>query len=188
MSTVSPLSLSTLQVEILFAIFKLLDRPSKLSLGLTSPRFLHLLASYYDLERYRRDERTQRKLGIPEGVSFDESAAQPAIIRWLAASGCDDIDNPQQVEEEDYSPAAGLNDIGASDDFAEEQKALLPYEETEEGVEDAAVENIISDWLRAKFNINGGCILCAECYRYMLVLGPDGKITPWLENMLSRSA
>ncbi|KAI9855035.1 MAG: hypothetical protein M1813_000579 [Trichoglossum hirsutum] len=186
MSTVSSLSLSTLQVEILFAIFKLLDRPSKLSLGLTSPHFLHLLASYYDLDRYRRDERKWRKLGIPEGVSLDESAAQPAIIRWLSASGCDDIDNPQQVEEKDYLPAAGPNDIGFSDDFVEEQKALVPYEETEEGIEGAMVENIISDWLRAKFNINGGCTLCAECYRYMLVLGPDGKVTPWLENMLSR--
>ncbi|KAI9780439.1 MAG: hypothetical protein M1839_006713 [Geoglossum umbratile] len=186
MSAVPSPSLLTLPVEVLFAIFKFLSRPSKLSLGLTCPDFLHLFANYYDLERYRRDEIGWRKIGIPVGVSLDESAAQPAIIRWLALSGCDDIDNPPPVEEEESSLAVELRDPSPFDDYVEE--VLQPYEETESGREDAMVESIISDWLRAKFDVNGGCILCAECCRYMLILGPDGGITPWSKNMLSRPA
>lgn len=181
-------SLSTLPVEVLFAIFKRLDRPSKLSLGLAGPHFLHLLARYYDLDRYRDNENIWKKIGLPAGVSWDESAAQPTIIRWLAASGSDAIDDPQEVEEEEEYPAEGLNDIGVFDDLDEEQEVPLPYEETEEGREDAMVENIISDWLRAKFDINGRCIICAECCRYMLVLGLDRKITMWSKNMLGRQA
>ena len=177
-----------LPAEVSFAIFKHLDRPSKLSLGLSGPYFLRLLASYYDLDRYRHDENIWRKIGLPAGVSWDESTAQPAIIRWLAASGSDDIDDPPQVEEEEEYPSGESSDIGAFFDPDREQEVPLPYEETELAREDAMVENIISDWLRAKFDINGGCIICAECYRYMLVLGPDGKIAPWSKNMLSRPA
>jgi hypothetical protein len=182
------LSLSTLPAEILFAIFKHLDRPSKLSLGLTGPHFLHLLARYYDLDRYRDNENIWKKIGLPAGVSWGESAAQPTIIRWLAASGSDDIDDPPEVEEEEEHLAIGLNDIGAFDDLDGEQEAPLPYEDTEVGQEDAIVETIISDWLRAKFGINGGCIICAECCRYMLVFGLDRKITLWSKNMLGRPA
>jgi hypothetical protein len=177
-----------LPVEVLFAIFKLLDRPGKLSLGMTGPHFLHLLARYYDLDRYRDDQVKWKKIGIPAGVSWDDSAAQPAIIRWLAASGCDDIDNPpeaDQSEEEEEDPSLSLNNFGAYHTFGE-QEVPLSYEESELGLEDAMVESIISAWLRAKFNIKGGCVICAECYRYMLVLGPDGNITSWSENMLSR--
>jgi hypothetical protein len=185
-------SLSMLPAEVLFAIFKRLDRPSKLSLGLTGPHFLHLLARYYDLDRYRDDENKWKKIGLPAGVSWDESAAQPTIIRWLAAYGSDDIDDPPEVQEEEEYPAIGLNDIGGFDDLDDdldgEQEVPPPYEDTEEGREDAIVETIISDWLRAKFDIKGGCIICAECCRYMLVLGLDRKITPWSKNMLGRQA
>jgi hypothetical protein len=45
-------SLQTLPAEILYAIFKNLNRPDKLALGLTCPFFLHLFARYYDLDRY----------------------------------------------------------------------------------------------------------------------------------------
>lgn len=128
------------------------------------------------------------KFGLPAGVSRDESAAQPAIIRWLAAAGGDDIDDPPEVEEEEEYPAVDGNDIGFFDDLDEEQEEPLPYEDTEVGREDAIVETLISDWLRAKFNITGGCIICAECCRYMLVLGLNGKITPWSKNMLGRQA
>jgi hypothetical protein len=186
MSMAVALSLSSLPAEILFAIFKRLDRPSKLSLGLTSPHFLHLLARYYDLDRYRDNENIWKKIGLPPGVSWGESAAQPTIIRWLAASGSDDIDDPTEVEEEEEYLAVGPNDIGPFDDLDGEQEVPLPYEDTEEGREDAIVETIISNWLRAKFDINGGCIICAECCRYMLVLGPDRKITRWAKNMLGR--
>jgi len=188
MSVVTSPSLSMLSAEVLFPIFKRLDRPSKLSLGMTGPHFLRLFASCYDLDRYRHDENAWKKIGLPAGVTWDESAAQPAIIRWLAASGSDDNDDPPQLEEEEEYPAVGLNDIGDFHDPVGEQEVPPPYEETEEAREDAMVESIISDWLRAKFDINGGCIICAECYRYMLVLGPDGKIIPWSRNMLSRPA
>jgi hypothetical protein len=181
-------SLSILPAEVLFAIFKRLDRPSKLSLGMTGPHFLRLLARYYDLDRYRDNENMWKKIGLRAGVSWDESAAQPAIIRWLAAAGSDDIDDPPGGEEEEEHPAARLSDIGGFDDLDAEQNVEPPYEETELAREDAMVESTISDWLRAKFGINGGCIMCAECCRYMLVLGPDRKITPWSQNMLSRPA
>ena len=134
------------------------------------------------------------KIGLPEGVSWKESAAQPAIVRWLCASGCDDIDNPPpevQEEKEDESLTSPLDyydPLFYSDEELLEHHHIVPYERTDEAQEDMMVENIISDWLGAKFNINGGCILCAECYRYMLVLGPDGKTTPWSMNMLSRPA
>jgi hypothetical protein len=188
MSTAVAPSLLTLPAEVSFAIFKRLDRPSKLSLGLTGPHFLHLLARYYDLDRYRDNENMCKKFDLPAGVSWDESAAQPTIIRWLAASGSDDIDDPLEAEEEEEYPAADENDIGFFDDPDEEQEGPLPYEDTEEARDDAIVETLISDWLRAKFNITGGCIICAECCRYMLVLGLDGKITPWSKNMLGRQA
>ena len=184
--------LSTLPAEILFAIFRLLYRPSKLSLGLAGPQFLHLFAKYYDLDRYKDDVNKWEKIGLPEGVSWKESAAQPKIIRWLCASGCDDIDNPPpevQEEKEEESPT-GLPDYYDPMFYSDEELLgdLVPYERTDEAQEDMMVENIISDWLGAKFNIDGGCILCAGCYRYMLVLGPDGKTTPWSMNMLSRPA
>lgn len=178
-------SLSMLPTEVLFAIFKRLDRHSKLSLGLTGPHFLHLLASYYDLDRYRRDEQRWEKIGLPTGVSWDESAAQPTIIRWLSASGCDDIDNPPQVVEEEEYPVDEPKDIW-SPCLVHEPELPPPYEETEGGKADMMVESIISRWLREKFGIRAGCIICAECYRYMLVLGRDGKITPWSKNMLTR--
>jgi hypothetical protein len=187
-TTVVAPSLSILPAEILFAIFKRLDRPSKLSLGLTGPHFLHLLARYYDLDRYRNDKNIWEKIGLPAGASWDESAAQPTIIRWLASPGSDDIDDPPEVEEEGEYLSVGLDDIGAFDDPDGEQEVPLPYEDTEEGQEDRIVETIISDWLRAKFGINGGCIICAECCRYMLVLGLDRKIAPWSKNMLGRQA
>jgi hypothetical protein len=188
MSVATAPSLSVLPSEVLFAIFKRLDRPSKLSLGMTGPHFLRLLARYYDLDRYRDNENKWKKIGLPAGVSWDESAAQPTIIRWLAAAGSDDIDDPPGNEEEEEHPAVRLSDIGGFDDSDSEQDAELPYEETELAWEDAMVETTISDWLRAKFGIHGGCIICAECYRYMLVLGPDKKTTRWSQNMLSRPA
>lgn len=186
-TTAAP-SLSILPAEILFALFKRLDRPSKLSLGLTGPYFLHLLARYYDLDRYRDKEDIWKKIGLPAGVSWGDSAAQATIVRWLAASGCDDIDNPLEVEEEVEYPDVGINDIEAFSDSDGELEVPLPYEDTEEAREDAMVETIISDWLRAKFDVSGGCIICAECCRYMLVLGLDRKTTGWSKNMLGRPA
>jgi hypothetical protein len=192
----SPSALSKLPQEILFAIFKLLDRPSKLSLGLTSPYFLHSFANYYDLDRYRdkTDKIAQRKFGLPEGISWADSMAQPTIIRWLALPGCDDIDDPPPIEEEEYPIAEEEVDSdihmfrGPLDIYEEDEEYDLPtpYEESELGQEDAIVEAIISDWLRTKLHVHGGVVLCGECQRYMRILRPDGKIDPWSENMLNR--
>jgi len=186
MATAIGPTLPLLPTEVLFSIFKLLNRPSKLSLGLTSPHFLHLFASYYDLNRYRNDEKIWEKLGLPTGISWSDSAAQPAIIRWLAASGSDPIDDPPQVEEEEEYPAEEEYDINDWGDPFREPEVPPPYEETEPYLEDMMVDTIISDWLRARFDVKGGCFHCAGCYRYMLVFGPDGRITPWSKNMLNR--
>lgn len=86
-------------MEIQFRIFKFLDRPSKLSLGLTGPDFLSLLGTYYDLGRYKRDVKVWNKIGFPEGVSWGDSATQPTIIRWVGIIGGDDIDDPPQGSE-----------------------------------------------------------------------------------------
>jgi hypothetical protein len=203
----SPL-LSALPAEVLFAIFKRLDRPSKLSLAMTGPQFLSRFASYYDLERYRADEAAWKRIGLPDGLSWVDSGAQATIIRWLAALGCDDIDDPPNREEEEAAPAEESNDHavfhGSTEeeeeeegfnynpfhDVPSEEEEELPmrYEETEEAREDKMVQSIISDWLRAKFDTKGECVMCAICCRWMLVFGADGRIIPWTRNMLSRPA
>jgi hypothetical protein len=188
------LSLLMLPVEIIYAIFKRLDRPSQLSLGLTGPHLLRLFASYYDLDRYRNDEKGWKKIGLSAGVSWDDSAAQPTIIRWLALAGCGDIDSPpapppeEEEEEEEQDLTGGFADAFGLD--LDDRLADLPppHEGSDEAREDKMVESIISNWLRAKFGIHGGCVICAECSRYMLVLGPNGKMAPWSKKMLSRPA
>jgi hypothetical protein len=76
----------------------------------------------------------------------------------------------------------GLNDIGAFDDLNGEQEGPLPYEETELGREDGSIYNL--GLAESKIRHQRGMHhLCR-----MLVLGPDGKITPWSKNMLSRPA
>jgi hypothetical protein len=178
-------SLSTVPVEITYHIFKLLDRPGKLSLGLASPHFLHLFAKYYDLDRYRGEPSFDRKLGLPTGVSWSDSAAQPVIIRWLAIPGGDDIDDPALLpEEEEEEPPADIPESWAFED--DEQDYPLPYEETEGGKEDALVEEILNRALNTQFGVVGESIFCAECYRYMEINGPDGRVTPWAANMMCR--
>jgi hypothetical protein len=90
----SQASLSNLSVDLLFKIFKLLERPSKLCLALSSPWILHLFAKYYDLDRYRSETFTAQKMTVPEMLSWEDPKAQGAIIRWTAMPGGDDIDDP----------------------------------------------------------------------------------------------
>lgn len=41
---------------------------------------------------------------------------------------------------------------------------------------DTPAEAVISDWLEAKFDKTGGCIICDCCARFKFRRGPDGEI------------
>ncbi|KAI9929441.1 hypothetical protein MW887_000912 [Aspergillus wentii] len=186
-----PLSLSDLPTEILYLIFKRLDRPSKLSLGLTGPHFLTLFAAYYDLDRYRNEPEAIEKLGY-HWASWDEPAALAAVIRYLAMSGHDHMDDPapgtisppEAVEPVDE--LASILDPEALSHFLMTDEAVPPpYKDTEEGKEDLLVQCIVSDWLETRFNVQGGCILCAECCRWVFRRGPNGRHNRWAQKMLN---
>jgi hypothetical protein len=137
-----------------------LDRPSRVSLGLTEPFFLHSLAEFCEFHRQR--ERIQwLDIGIPSepSWSWNDSAAQPAIIRRLA-KGC-------------YEFVGTLRPIVGRDDLIEERDR-----------EDAMVDGFLSEWLKAKFNIEEGCVLCRWCWRFMCMLRPDGEPSPWVSRCL----
>jgi len=166
-------SLSALPQELTYGIFKLLDRPSKLSLGLTSPYFLHLFAKYYDLERYRNKHGFTTKLGLSPEIHWNESAAQPVIIRWLSMPGGDDIDD-LRVEESDH------------EDYDSCRFCLeFAYGSSKDAKEDVEVENILTQALNTQFGVNGKVISCSECYRYMRV--SNRKRTPFAKNMQRHS-
>ncbi|KAL4986861.1 hypothetical protein BDW68DRAFT_119760 [Aspergillus falconensis] len=212
------LSLPTLPREILYAIIKELDRPDKLALGLTGPCFLGILADYYDLDRYRSDLETWKRLGLPSVVtSWHDSAAQATIIRYLARAGYGDIEaaslfDDEQIhhnrpdegeetyenEDEDMKEdeemdtdtySAGsviLGDMGMSGLSGRSSKLLPSYEDSDEAVDDELVELLISEWLDKKFGILDGCVVCADCSRFMLCCRPDGSPNPFATNMLHR--
>lgn len=174
-------SLSKLSVDLLFIIFALLDRPSKLALALSSPRLLHLLAKYYDLDRYRHEPLFIQKMDIPDSVSWDDSRAQGAIIRWIAMPGSDDIDSPPPVGEVAEEEEVGLDYKGDMD-----EERFKPYEETQAGKEEVVVQKIIENWLKKRYRIEGSIIFCAECYRFMRLHPENGK-KPWCAKMVTRS-
>jgi hypothetical protein len=189
-------SLQTLPAEILNAIFKDLNRPGKLALGLTCPFFLHSFARYYNLDRYPPDhEGMKEKFSRPEGVrSWDESGSQAAIIRWLTTAGegdeigGDGDNEPGRGEEttEDEGPdyPGPVPDMASMLSWGMDSSApadLPPlYDQTELAREDEAVERILSGWIKHRFGISRGCVGCANCSRYM----PLGS--RWARNMLSR--
>jgi hypothetical protein len=180
-------TLTDLSVDLLFTIFKKLDRPSKLALGLSSPAMLRLLARYFDLDRYRTNPLFREKLSVPESVSWEDSKAQGPIIRWIAMPGNDDIDDPGEdvVEgEESYpGPSRGhANRLDASDDDDRNK----PYGETEVGKEEVMVQNILEEWLRRKCGAEGGVIICAECYKFMRLRPDNGRREPWCKKMMIR--
>lgn len=186
-------SLLTLPKELLYAIFKLLDKPSKISLALSAPYFIHSFAAYYDLDRYRRNDEGgyfRRKIGLPHEVSWQDSRAQGAIIRWIAIPGCDDIDEPPEppLSEEEQRHRDQLVDGLYELDDIESGKVVLPktYEDTKEGKEEVTVQATIADWMKTKCGIQGGVVFCGECYRHKSVLRPDGKKDPWVQKMLTR--
>ncbi|EED14722.1 hypothetical protein TSTA_041970 [Talaromyces stipitatus ATCC 10500] len=190
-------NLLSLPTEIIFHIFKRLDRPSKLSLGLTCPRILALYASFFDMERYRHDPDAREKLRFSADVSWDDPQGMAVTIRYLTLSGGDGINSePSSPTTEEPSPlststAEGQHaEPGFSTGFSwggEEEATIPSYAESNEAREDAMVVSIMSEWLKTRFRIHGGCILCVECGRYMLCRGPDGRRVRWTENQLRRS-
>ena len=183
MASQTSISFSTLAPEILYAVFRFLDRPSKLSLALTSPHMLHLLARYYDLDRYRSNPLFIRKISIPADVPWDHSRAQGAIIRWISLPGNDDIDNPPDDIDSPADDGSEEDEYGLDLDI--EPSSIKPYEETESGLEEAKVQDIMGNWLKDRVKIEGGVVFCAECYRFMRLRGEDGSKKPWATKMLS---
>jgi hypothetical protein len=181
-------------MEVTYRIFKFLDRSSKLSLGLTSPHFLRMFAQYYHLDRYRGTVSFDMKLGLAQGVSWSDSVAQPAIIRWLAMTGSDDIDDPESSEEDEpeetpytYEEPEGCNILSYNPRFNRgDTKERITYEETEGGKEDVLVEYILTQAMHLQFGLVGDCIFCAECYRYMPIKGTNGQVTAWAKKMIAR--
>lgn len=189
-------SLCDLSVDLMFTIFKKLDRPSKISLALSNPGFLQLFAKYYDLDRYRDEPQFSRKLGVPRSISWEDPQARGAILRWMAMPGGDDIDEPshsvsEEEEDVDNRPGTiggfdGLGHVGGLEDLGLEDESLpLPYEETAEGKEEEVVQRILEQWLEQKCGITGGVVFCAECYRFMRLRPEDGR-RPWCRKMLTR--
>lgn len=193
-----PLSLTILPREILYGIIKELDRPDKLALGLASPYFLACLADYYDLDRYRSNPEAWKKIGLPEGVpSWHDSAAQATIIRYLAAAGYGDIEIPSGFDDGDdedhethpsqqiFSEPNLCEYLGNVDGG---NTAELPpsYEDSDEAVDDEMVELHLSEWLEKKFGILDGCIVCADCSRFIRCSKPDGSVNPTAASMLHR--
>ncbi|KAL4903737.1 hypothetical protein BDW74DRAFT_156152 [Aspergillus multicolor] len=199
-------SFSTLPREILNTIIKELDRPDKLALGLTGPYFLCILADYYDLDRYRSDPEAWARLGRPYGVtSWHDSASQATIIRYLARAGYGDIecvsvsgsepdyhDTPDSSDEMEIdSDPAGFIELGSMDmsglhSGLDAPEVLPSYEESDEAVDDELVELLFSEWLDKKFDILDGCVVCADCSRFILCSRPDGSPNPFATNMLHR--
>ncbi|KAL3476911.1 hypothetical protein BJX99DRAFT_227156 [Aspergillus californicus] len=194
------LSLSTLPREILYGIIKQVDRPGKLALGLTGPYFLTILADYYDLDRYRSQPEKWSKLGLPSSVtSWHDPAAYATIIRYLIAGGDGDIDaapfldEDGELEEAEHD-AQGDTEMFDNPDFTGYEgygdvvDVDLPpaYEDTDEAVDDELVELLISEWLDVKFDYLDGCVICADCSRFMLCCRPDGSPNPAAESMLHR--
>ncbi|KAL4806965.1 hypothetical protein BDV18DRAFT_110799 [Aspergillus unguis] len=186
------LSLLDLPREILYAIIKELDRPDKLALGLIGPYFLTILADFYELDRYRNDAEAWKSLGLPGGVcSWHDPAAYATIIRYLAKAEYGNIEDPGLDDEpmqEVTGPSLSSDFMDIDDAFQCARTADLPpsYEETDEAVDDELVELLFSEWLDKKFGILDGCVVCADCSRFIRCSRPDGSSNPAAANMLHR--
>ncbi|KAH8682926.1 hypothetical protein BGZ60DRAFT_427405 [Tricladium varicosporioides] len=162
MAFTNPPTLSTLPPEISFEIFKLFDRPSTLSLSLTSPRFSQLLARFHNFQNSEGSQSFNYRTGID---SSRKPTSSVALIRWL----CKFKGPPFLAEARDPEK----NEAG---------KAINPFflwNEIPQELEYVAVQVIMSTWLSERFGIRGGCILCEDCGSYMLLLDRDGRKTNW---------
>ena len=140
---------------------------------------LHTLAKYYDLDRYRAEPLFLQKIGVPESVSWEDSKAQGAIIRWIAMPGNDDIDSPGDDRLEEEEPTLD-HEFDLSDETYE------PYEETKAGKEELVIQKIIEEWLKQRCGVEGGLIFCAECYRFMRLRSENRREESWCTKMVTR--
>jgi hypothetical protein len=70
------------------------------------------------------------------------------IIRWLAMSGGDDIDDPAPAAEEEVEESKDTEpDFNHQSYGFEEEEIEPPYDESEEGREDALVGDILNQAL-----------------------------------------
>jgi len=109
MVAMAQISLSRLPPEVLFSIFDHLDRPSRLTLGLSSPHYLQLLAKYLHFELYNNKntnnhhhhhhhETKHSSILLRETTSNSNPSTNiqklattapdvyPAMVRWLCLS------------------------------------------------------------------------------------------------------
>lgn len=177
-------NLLSLQTEILFHIFKRLDRPSKLALGLTCPRILAPALPQWLWCKGKASLSSNYLLGwSPGSGNYNQISDSP---RWgqhqQRAIIADHWRDEPEVQHANPVFSTGVSFGG------EEVEVIPPYTESSEAREDAMVASIISEWLKTKFRIDGGCILWVECGRYMLCRGPDGRRVRWTANQMRRSA
>ncbi|KAH6684579.1 hypothetical protein B0J14DRAFT_573182 [Halenospora varia] len=147
----------TLPQELLFSIFKYLSRASRISLALTAPFFLHLLARYHN--QYRGPN-----------INCSDPGAQPAIIRRLCTFHVDPLSCSSEARPQNGAESGAIR----ASNGRLSKTLRRPGIDTYRIAEDTAVQNILSAWLQDRFRIEGGCIVCDQCGRYMLVHGPDG--------------
>ena len=148
-------NLLSLPTEIIFLIFKRLGRPTKLALTLTCPRMLALSTSFLDMDRYRSDPYVRTGLRCPEDISWEDAQGQAVTLRFIALANMDGINSRP------LSPVIG------------EPWTVHSVEEAD-ARENFTVASVISGWLRTRFQIEGGCIVCVECGLYILCREPDG--------------
>lgn len=160
-------SLLSLPTEIIFLIFKRLDRPTKLALALTCPSILALFTSFLDMDCYRSDPDVRTWHRFPEDISWDGAQGQAVTLRFLALAVMDGINSDPS------SPVIG------------EPWTVHSVEEAD-ALQDFTIASAVSQWLRTRFQIKGGCIVCVECGRYILCREPDGTGTNWMDVQSNR--
>ncbi|KAL4997772.1 hypothetical protein BDV10DRAFT_84007 [Aspergillus recurvatus] len=101
----------------------------------------------------------------------------------------EDEDMKEDEEMDTDSHSAGsviLDDMDMFGLNARGRELVPSYEDSDEAVDDELVELLISEWLDKKFGILDGCVVCADCSRFMLCCRPDGSPNPFATNMLHR--
>ncbi|KAL4761890.1 uncharacterized protein BDW70DRAFT_134617 [Aspergillus foveolatus] len=133
-------------------------------------------AGYSDIEAVSvYDDEQNHNNGLEEGEEMDVD---------------DDGDMKEDEEIDADSHSAGSVILGDIDipglGCRGGSELLLSYEDSDEAVDDELVELLISEWLDKKFGILDGCVVCADCSRFMLCCRPDGSPNSFATNMLHR--
>lgn len=166
-------SLSTLPVEISFAIFDFLDRSDVLSLALTGPYYLKLFAVYFkhkyiiNLLRGRRED-----LDILRTMSINTQAVQPSMIRFL----CSNWEHAANVKVAEPVPKSTSRLprwwSGAPTPRLHGDDAPVGYDTTHE----TNMRSIMWFWAVENLDIQGGIEVCYRCRAWMRICGYDGRL------------